>query len=98
MTMTDWTEFCDWLREDMELPNLPIEWSRISGPDGTLIRFDICKDRPYHVTTALDDRQGLYTHDVAYELAQRLLPVLGKAIGLNSPYTYIRYFPLEYIR
>ena len=96
--MTDWTEFCDWIREDMELPNLPIEWSRILSLDGTLIRFDICKDKPYHVTTALEDRRELYTHDVAYELSQGLLTCLGKAIRLNSPYTYIRYFPLEYMR
>ena len=96
--MTDWTDFCDWLREDMELSDLPIQWSRISGPDGTLIRFDICKDKPYHVTTAIDDRKELYTHDVAYELAQGLLTWLFKAIRLNSPCTYIRYFPLEYVR
>ncbi len=81
--MIDWTDFCGLLREDLDLPGLPIEWSRISGPDGNLIRFDICKDKPYHVTTAIEDRRELYTHDVAYELAQGLLHVLYKAIRLN---------------
>lgn len=96
--MIDWTDFCGWLREDLDLPGLPIEWSRISGPDQTIIRIDICKDKPYHVSTAIDDRRELYTHDVAYELAQGLRPVLVKAIRTNSPYTYIRYFLLEYVR
>lgn len=95
--MIDWTEFCDWLRTDMDLSDLPIEWSRISNKDQTIIRFDICRDRPYHVTTAINDRQELYTHEVAHELARGLLPVLTKAIATNSPYTYITYFPLEYV-
>lgn len=93
----DWDAFCEWIKEDMELPNLPIEWSRCEKDDFKVIRIDLCKDRPYHVTTAIEDRPELFNHDVAYALARGLLPVLSKAIETNSPYTYIRHFDIKVV-
>lgn len=93
--MTDWTEFCSWIKEDMELPNLPIEWSRCETSDIKIVRIDLCKGRAYHVTTAVEDRPDLCNHDVAYSLAWGLLPALSKAIETNSPYTYIKYFDVR---
>ena len=91
----DWYAFCAWIKEDLELPNLPIEWSRYEKDDFRIIRIDLCKDRPYHVTTAVEDRPELCDHDVAYALAGGLLPVLGKAIETNTPYTYFRHFDVR---
>lgn len=91
----DWDAFVGWIKEDMELSKLPIEWSRCETADIKIIRIDLCKDKPYHVTTAIEDRSELCNHDVAYELAWRLLPVLSKAIETNSTYTYIKYFDIK---
>lgn len=93
--MTDWDAFVGWIKEDMELPQLPIEWIRYETDDITIIRIDLCKDKPYHVTTAIEDRPELCDHGVAYSLACGLLPVLGKAIETNNPYTYIRHFDVR---
>jgi len=92
---TDWDAFVGWIKEDMELPKLPIEWSRCETPDIKIIRIDLCKDKLYHVTTAIEDRPELCTHDVAYALAGGLLHVLSKAIENNSPYTYFRHFDVR---
>jgi hypothetical protein len=93
----DWDAFVGWIREDMELPNLPIEWSRYEKDDFKIIRIDLCKDRAYHVTTAVEDRPELCNHDVAYALARGLMPVLSKAIETNSPYTYYKYFDIKVV-
>lgn len=92
-----WDDFVRWIKEDMELPNLPIEWSRCETPDIKIIRIDLCKDKPYHVTTAIQDRPELCNHDVAYALAEALLPVLSKAIETMSPYTYVRHFDIRVV-
>ena len=91
----DWDAFVGWVKDDMELPQLPIEWSRYEKDDFRIIRIDLCKSRPYHVTTAIEDRPELCNHDVAYALARGLMPVLSKAIEANSPYTYIRHFDVR---
>lgn len=91
----DWDAFCNWLREYLEIPTLPIEWSRFEKDDSRIIRIDIFKDKPYHVTTAVEDREELCNDGVAYLLSQGLRPVISKAIDTNSPYTYFRYFRLE---
>lgn len=93
--MPDWDAFVGWIREDMELPNLPIEWSQYETTDIKIVRIDLCKDRAYHVTTAVYDRPELCNHDVAYALARGLLHVLYKAMETNSPYTYIRHFDVR---
>lgn len=93
----DWDAFVGWIKEDMELPNLPIEWSRYEKDDFKVIRIDLCKDRAYHVTTAVEDRPELCDHDVAYALARALMPVLSKAIETNSPYTYFRHFDIKVV-
>lgn len=91
----DWNAFCIWIKEDLELPKLPIEWSQYETADIKIVRIDLCKDKPYHVTTAIEDRPELCNHDVAYALVGGLLPVLGKAVKTNSPYTYIRHFDVR---
>ena len=93
--MTDWTDFCNLLRDYIELGPIDITWSRISGKDQTIIRIDIFPTLPCHVTTALDDKTELCTSSVAYELASGLMPVLTKAIDENKAYTYFRHFGVE---
>ena len=93
----DWDAFCNWLRGYLELPNLPIEWSRFEKDDSRIIRIDLFKDKAYHVTTAVEDRSELCTDGIAYLLSQVLMPVISKAIETNSPYTYFRYFRLEVV-
>lgn len=91
----DWDAFCGWIKEYMELPNLPIEWIPYAKDDVKIIRIDLCKTKPYHVVTAVEDRPELCNHDVAYALAMGLWPWLSKAIETNTPYTYLRYFAVE---
>lgn len=93
--MADWTDFCNWLRDYIELGPIDIKWSSISGPDQTIIRIDIFPTLPCHVTTAIEDRQELCTSSVAYELARGLMSVLSKAIDENKAYTYFRHFCVE---
>ena len=93
----DWDAFCGWIKEYMELPTLPIEWSRYEKDDFKIIRIDLCKTKPYHVTTAVEDRSELCTDGIAYLLSQGLMVWLSKAIETNSPYTYFRYFRLEVV-
>lgn len=91
----DWTDFCNWLRDYIELGPIDIQWSRISGHDQTFIRIDIFPTLPCHVTTALEDRPELCTSGVAYELSRGLFGVLTKAIDENKSYTYFRHFGVE---
>ena len=91
----DWDAFCAWIKEDMKLSKLPIEWIQYEKDDFRIIRIDLCKGKSYHVTTAIEDRSELCNHDVAYALARGLLPVLYKAMETNSPYTYINYFDIR---
>lgn len=94
---SDWEAFCGWIKEYMELPNLPIEWSTFEKDDFKIVRIDLCKDRPYHVTTAVEDRPELCDPDVAYELSKGLMVWLSKAIETQTPYTYFRYFPIKVV-
>jgi hypothetical protein len=91
----DWTDFCNWLRDDIELGPIDIKWSRISGLGHTIIRIDIFSTLPCHVTTALEDKPELCNHEVSYSLARGLMPTLTKAIDENKAYTYFQYFRLE---
>ena len=93
--MTDWTDFCNWLREYIALGPIDIQWKRISGPFPDVIRIDIFPGLPCHVTTALEDRPELCTSGVAYELSRGLYWVLTKAIDENKAYTYFRHFGVE---
>lgn len=86
-----WDDFCGWLKEYMEV-DIPISWERIEHPEGRIIRIDLFKDRPFHVTTAVLDERRLCTRDNAYILAMPLEAALTKALQANSPYTYIHYF------
>lgn len=87
----DWTNFCGWLKEYIEL-DIPITWERYEHPDGNIVRIDIFKDSPFHVTTALPDERRLNNMDIADELARGLMCVLSKAIRENRPLTYIQAF------
>lgn len=92
----DWDAFVEWLREDLELPNIPIKWSRYATmEDFRIIRVDLCHGKPYHVSVTFEDRPELCNHDVAYSLSQGILPVLSKAIDTMSPYTYIAHFDVR---
>lgn len=93
----DWDAFCGWLVDDLELGKIPVEWSTYEKDGVKIVRIDIFKDRPFHVTTALADKAELCTGEVSYRLARGLLPVIGKAIDTRSPYTYIQYFRLEVV-
>lgn len=96
-TQSDWDAFCAWIREYMELPKLPIEWSRYEKDGFKIVRIDLFKDKPYHVITALEDRDELCTDGVAYMLAMGLMPVLCRAIETNTAYTYFRHFRLQVV-
>lgn len=86
-----WDDFCGWLKEYMGV-DIPISWARYEQPEGSIIRIDLFKDRPFHVTTAVLDELRLCTRDNAYILAMPLEAALEKALRANSPYTYIHYF------
>ena len=87
----DWTNFCGWLKEYIGF-DIPITWERYEHPDGNIVRIDIFKDRPFHVTTAVYDECHLNNMGTAYELARGLECVLPKAIRENRPLTYIQAF------
>lgn len=95
MNNQDWDTFCTWIREYMELPKLPIEWSTYENDGFKIVRIDLFKDKPFHVTTALEDRPELCNDGVAYELSRGLWPVLSRAIENQTAYTYFRYFSVE---
>lgn len=86
-----WDDFCDWLKEYMEV-DIPISWERIEHPEGRIIRIDLCKEHPFHVTTAVPDESRLCTRDIAYVLTRPLEEVLRRAIKKNTPMTYLQYF------
>ena len=86
-----WDDFCEWVKEYMGV-DIPISWERIENPEGNIIRIDLCKDRPFHVTTAVPDERRLCNHDIAYILARPLEGVLTSAIEKNAPMTYLEYF------
>lgn len=91
----DWGAFVGWLKEYMELPKIPIEWSPYEKDGFKIIRIDLCPGKPYQVTTGLEDRPELCTDGIAYLLAMGLMPWLSKAIETQTPYTYFRYFAVE---
>ena len=86
-----WDDFCDWLKEYLDA-DIPVSWESIGHPEGAIVRIDMFKDRPYHVTTGLPDESRLCNHDIAFVLARSLLSVITRAIRENRPYTYLEYF------
>lgn len=86
-----WDDFCGWIREYMEV-DIPISWESIESLDGRIIRIDLFKERPFHVTTAVPDESRLCNHDIAYALTRSLEGVLRRAIKKNAPMTYLEYF------
>ena len=86
-----WDDFCWWLKEYMGA-DIPISWARYEQPEGSIIRIDLFKDRPFHVTTAVLDERRLCTRDNAYILSRPLTKALTKALEENSPYTCIHHF------
>lgn len=90
--MNDWNDFCSWIVEDLYLDNIPIEWSLIQE-DGydPVVRIDLFKAEPYHVTVGVPDESRLVNHEVAYSIAYRLMFIIRDAIQTNSPRFYIPY-------
>ena len=72
--------------------DIPISWERIEHPEGSIIRIDLFKERPFHVTTAVPDESRLCNHDIAYSLTWPLEEALRRAIKNNAPMTYLKYF------
>lgn len=91
----DWNAFVEWLSGYLEMPNIPIKWSRCADGGYKIVRIDICPDKPYQITTAVEDRSELCTDGVAYALARGLETWLSKAIENNRSYTYFRHFGIE---
>lgn len=72
--------------------DIPISWESIESLDGRIVRIDLFKERPFHVTTAVPDESRLCNHDIAYALTRSLAGVLRRAIKKNAPMTYLEYF------
>lgn len=87
----DWGEFCAWMKDAFAVGDkLTVDWTRITDPlCRNFIRIDIAKDKPFHLTTVLEDENSLCRRGVAEKLAERLLPFLEDAIKKNMPKTVI---------
>ena len=85
----DWDEFCVWVQEYLEIEpsKLPIKWTKISTKAGTSVRLDFAPGKPYSVTTAIEDDSSLCDRDHAYLMANRVLPILERAIKEQTPKT-----------
>ena len=85
----DWNEFCEWLNEYLEIEpsKLPITWTKISTKAGTSVRLDFAPGTPYSVTTAVEDNSSLCDRDHAYLMANRVRPILERAIEEQTPKT-----------
>lgn len=87
----DWDEFCAWLNEYLEVEpsKLPIKWQKILTKAGTIVRLDFAPGKPYSVTTAINDDSSLCDRDHAYLMANRVLPILERAIEEQTPKTVL---------
>jgi hypothetical protein len=86
----DWDEFCAWLNEYLEVEpsKLTITWQIIDSMQSVnYVRFDFAPGKPYSVTTAIDDDSSLCDRDHAYLMANRVLPILERAIKEQTPKT-----------
>ena len=85
----DWDEFCAWLNEYLEIEpsKLPIKWTKISTKAGTSVRLDFAPGKPYQVITAIEDDSSLCDQDHAYLMANRVRPILERAIEEQTPKT-----------
>ena len=85
----NWNEFCEWLNEYLEIEpsKLPITWTKISTKAGTSVRLDFAPGTPYSVTTAVEDNSSLCDRDHAYLMANRVRPILERAIEEQTPKT-----------
>lgn len=91
----DWDEFCEWLNEYLEIEpsKLPITWQMItwqiidSMQSVNYVRFDFAPGKPYSVTTAVEDNSSLCDRDHAYLMANRVRPILERAIEEQTPIT-----------
>jgi len=86
----DWDEFCAWLNEYLEVEpsKLPITWQIIDSMQSVnYVRLDFAPGKPYSVTTAIDDDSSLCDRDHAYLMANRVRPILERAIKEQTPKT-----------
>ena len=85
----DWDEFCVWLNEYLEVEpsKLPITWQKCCTKAGDIVRLDFAPGKPYSLTTAIDDDSSLCDRDHAYLMANRVLPILERAIEEQTPKT-----------
>lgn len=98
----NWDDFCAWLVEDLELGNLPIEWTVIRQvPHGAgivdplvgeeIVRIDIFKDKPYQVSVGIPNNACYMTPDMSYYIARHAMHLIRDAVQSNSPRFFIPY-------
>lgn len=97
-----WKAFCGWLLEAMGLKNTKatIQYECYTHKSDDLddpyygfriVRIDICKRKPYHVSVALPDQPQYCTKEMAEDISDMCVHVLYKAIEQNSPMFFISY-------
>lgn len=87
--MADWGYFCEMLAKDLEIANKWIS-NKVYTKDGfSIVRIDLFKDKPFHVTTSVLNRDDLCNGNVSWELSNSLRPLIKRAIEENLPITFI---------
>lgn len=98
----NWDDFCARLVNDLELGNLPIEWTviRIAPPNtgpvdpfvgSEIVRFDIFKDKPYQVSVGIPNNECYKTPEMSFYIARHTQRLIVDAIKTNSPRCFIPY-------
>ena len=79
-----WDEFCDELAKDLELERKWITYETYKDIDGfSAVRFDLFRDKPFHLNTGIENTKENCNYNKAYSLANALRPFIIKALENN---------------